>query len=47
MKSVASHPKVKIVALCDVDDNFLADAAQRLPRGVEAQGLARHAGGTC
>jgi len=29
MNSVASHPKVKIVALCDVDEHFLEVAAER------------------
>ena len=31
MKSVASHPKVKIVALCDVDDRALDTAAKDHP----------------
>jgi predicted dehydrogenase len=31
MKNVASHAKVKIVALCDVDANFLAQAGQAHP----------------
>jgi len=31
MKSVANHPRVKIVALCDVDDKFLNQAAKTFP----------------
>ena len=31
MKNVASHPKVKIVALCDVDRRFLDAAAKEFP----------------
>jgi predicted dehydrogenase len=31
MKSVASHPKVKIVALCDVDERILDTAAKTYP----------------
>lgn len=31
MKSVASHPKVKIVALCDVDERYLDAAAKAYP----------------
>jgi predicted dehydrogenase len=31
MKSVASHPRVKIVALCDVDAGFLGKAATTFP----------------
>jgi predicted dehydrogenase len=31
MKSVASHPKVKIVALCDVDQRFMDSAAKDFP----------------
>jgi predicted dehydrogenase len=31
MKSVASHPKVKIVAVCDVDERFLNAAATTFP----------------
>ena len=31
MRSVASHPKVKIVALCDVDARFLEIAAKNFP----------------
>ena len=31
MKSVASHPSVKIVALCDVDENFLEPAGKTHP----------------
>src|SRR5437879_3954456 len=31
MKSVASHPKVKIVALCDVDARTLETAAKSYP----------------
>jgi predicted dehydrogenase len=31
MKSVASHPKVKIVALCDVDEKFLEPAGKTHP----------------
>lgn len=31
MKSVASHPKVKVVALCDVDEQYLEPAAKAYP----------------
>src|SRR5258705_11371302 len=31
MKSVASHPKIKIVALCDVDERTLDTAAKSYP----------------
>lgn len=31
MRSVASHPKVRIVAICDVDDRFLDQAAKLYP----------------
>jgi predicted dehydrogenase len=31
MNSVASHPNVEITALCDVDDEFLNQAAKRYP----------------
>ncbi len=31
MKNVATHSNVKIVALCDVDSNYLAQAADRFP----------------
>ena len=30
--SLSSHPKVDVVALCDVDSNNLASAAQRHPK---------------
>lgn len=35
MKGVASHPSVKIVALCDVDDRNLAAAAKVFPAAVK------------
>ena len=48
MKSVASHSQVKIVALCDVDDNYLANAAQSFPEASKHKDwrelLADHAG---
>jgi len=31
MRSVATHDKVKIVALCDVDDNHMASAVKDFP----------------
>ena len=31
MKSVATHPKVKVVALCDVDDKYLDQVAKAFP----------------
>ena len=48
MKSVASHARVKIVALCDVDQRFLDPAAQEFPEASRHQDwrelLSRHAG---
>lgn len=47
MNSIASHPKVKIVALCDVDDKYLVMAAQKYPEASRhkdwRQMLADHA----
>lgn len=37
MKSVASHPKVKIVALCDVDQRLLALGAKDFPEAARYQ----------
>ena len=48
MKSVASHPKVRIAALCDVDANFLDQAAKAHPEASKHKDwrelLARHSG---
>ncbi|MEQ2006198.1 MAG: Gfo/Idh/MocA family oxidoreductase [Limisphaerales bacterium] len=48
MKSVASHPKVKIVALCDVDATYLDQAAKTHPEASRHKDwrelLGRHAG---
>lgn len=48
MKSVASHPKVKIVALCDVDQRYLDVASKEFPdasRHVDwRELLGRHVG---
>ncbi|MDO8539089.1 MAG: Gfo/Idh/MocA family oxidoreductase [Opitutaceae bacterium] len=48
MKSVASHPKVKMVALCDVDQRFLDAAAKLFPDASQHKDwrelLSRHAG---
>jgi predicted dehydrogenase len=48
MKSVANHPKVKIVALCDVDDKPLNVAAKTFPEASRHKDwrelLGRHAG---
>jgi predicted dehydrogenase len=47
MRSVGSHPKVKIVALCDVDQRFLDVAAKTFPDASQHKDwrelLARHA----
>jgi len=47
MKNVASHPKVKIVALCDVDDKPLNVAAKAFPEASKCKDwrdlLSRHA----
>ncbi|MBM3888342.1 MAG: Gfo/Idh/MocA family oxidoreductase, partial [Verrucomicrobia bacterium] len=47
MKSVANHPRVKIVALCDVDDKFLNQAAKTFPDASRHKNwrelLSRHA----
>lgn len=47
MRSVASHPKVKIVALCDVDQKFLDAAAKTFPDASQHKDwrelLSRHA----
>jgi predicted dehydrogenase len=47
MKSVATHPKVKIVALCDVDKRYLDQAAKTYPEASRHQDwrelLAEHA----
>jgi predicted dehydrogenase len=47
MKNVASHPKVKIVALCDVDDRSLDAAAKTFPEASRHKDwrelLSRHA----
>lgn len=48
MKGVASHAKVKIVALCDVDAGFLGEAAKTYPDALRERDwrelLAKHAG---
>src|SRR5262245_50498313 len=48
MKSVASHPKVKIVALCDVDERTLAQAGAAYPDASRHKDwremLSQHAG---
>jgi len=47
MKGVASHSKVKIVALCDVDDKFMEPAAKAYPEASKHRDwrelLSRHA----
>ncbi|MCB1277556.1 Gfo/Idh/MocA family oxidoreductase [Prosthecobacter sp.] len=47
MRSVASHPKVKIVALCDVDARYIAQAAKDFPDAKQIKDwrdlLAKHA----
>lgn len=48
MRSVATHDKVKIVALCDVDDLHMASAVKDFPNASKHQDwrelLAKHAG---